>query len=257
MTEPIYPKDAQLVLREEKTASLDPKKKRLVLRDMKTGRIVKSTKRGATIAVQDVMRAVAERIMTPDESGESDYDKIITAMVDLATTGRGKESSAACKAASWVREAAFGMAAKSEVDRSAEAAPVKIVLIGVPEEMVNKQITEEKPKPALRPSFIDAEIIENPALTALVKVVPQAPKPASAPDKKGLFSVGQLANDCRNAQAMERACEGKTIAYCQSAAEKEPPLRVDTQNVVKAGILRLAVAFMNHQEVIEAEVVDV
>ena len=57
---------------------------------------------------------------------------------------------------------AYGAPSKSEEEIEAmQTQGVKIVVLTAPSEMVNKQITEEKPKPALKPSFIDAEIIEN------------------------------------------------------------------------------------------------
>jgi hypothetical protein len=255
MTEPLYENKDSLVLREENTNN--PNKKRLVLRDMKTGRIVKSTKRGAEISAQNMMRAVAERIMTPDADGNCEFNEIITSMVDLAKTGRDKEANAAVKAAQFIRESAFGMAAKSDLDRQAESQPIKVVVVGIPEAMMNKTITEEKPKPALKPSFIDAEIVTNEPQTALVKA---EPKPVQHTKKFSIekANVGWLMQHVVNDQKIQVLTTDKSMSAVQALAEKEPPVCINRQGVILQGWLRVASAFIgNPTAVISVEVCDV
>jgi hypothetical protein len=69
-----------------------------------------------------------------------------------------KADMAAAQAYKVLTDRGLGQLPKSdeEMDAMKDLGGVRVVVI-MPPEMVNKQITEEKPKPALTPSFIEAE----------------------------------------------------------------------------------------------------
>ena len=90
-----------------------------------------------------------------------DEGKIVKHGVPL-TVKDAKLSMASTQAFKELMLRAYGMPSRSDEELDAlKEQGVKIVIITPPEEMVNKEVVEEKPKEKLTPSFIEAEIVEN------------------------------------------------------------------------------------------------
>lgn len=109
-----------------------------------------------TIAEHDSRAPVLDKfgnaVMYKNDAGE---------LVPLLTFD-AKSAMASAKAAEVLFTRIYGAPSKSEEEIDAlKTQGVKIVVITPPEHMMNKQITEEKPKPTLKPSFIEGEFAED------------------------------------------------------------------------------------------------
>ena len=134
---------------------------KMILRG-KTGMFL-SKRRGRELSVKHIMAVIRDKITQPlNDEGMTHLEEVVDAMLDLAKTGgdNEKKASAAVKAAGWLADRALGAVPKSDLD--VEPIHTITVNIGRPT-LMNETITEEKPTPQLKPSWLEAdEIITNP-----------------------------------------------------------------------------------------------
>lgn len=228
----------------------------VMLRDKKTKRFLKNTKRNMRIGIQQVMEATAQKITRVNpETGTSDIENMIDSMILLANNPTEKTANASVKAFEAVKELAFGQAPKSDLDRAETTQRVKVVIV-VPPELMDKTVYEEKPRPALVPAFIDAEIVSTNPQVALVKTQP-APRPAphTSPAAKELVQVSWLSNNPHNDSLLEAETKGLSVSTIKErAAHQRLPLKITKVGNVLQGIIHLADAVCRGQETIAVEV---
>jgi hypothetical protein len=132
---------------------------RLVLRTKKTGMFAKRPRR--LLTPSQIVAATTAKLTQPSAEGENtSFERIIDSMTELAADSRDpKEASARVKAAELLVKV-LGIPEKKEQEQHR----VKIVMVGFPENMMNKEIVEDKPKEKLVPAFAEVtEISTNPS----------------------------------------------------------------------------------------------
>jgi hypothetical protein len=104
------------------------------------------------IASTSPHQPVLDKLGHPIRLADGSYLTVMDAKCAMASVQAFKELSLR----------AYGAPSKSEEEIEAmQTQGVKIVVLTPPEFMINKQITEEKPREKLTPSFIEAEIVDN------------------------------------------------------------------------------------------------
>jgi hypothetical protein len=132
---------------------------------------------------------------------------------------------------------------------------VEIVIIQPPDNMMNREVIEDKPHPPLVPKFAEVtEIRTNAAEDLTIMSKPAKPAPRTQRAIKQSVSVEYLMSLGPNAVEVSKVSKGISISAVHSKADNELPLRMTQQGIVVQGILRLASAWANNTEQIIVEV---
>ncbi len=131
---------------------------------------------------------------------------------------------------------------------------VEIVIIQPPDNMMHKEIVEDKPRPPLVPNFAEiTEIRTNPAPTAIMDEPKPTPKQAHKPKQQ--FEVFAIYES--NKAAMKKVTDGLTMATIRerSIAQESVKLQVRPDGHILQGHIHVAAAFIAGQQFVYAEVI--